>query len=181
MIQKVSEIEGEPLVGKFYLVPCVLDAYMDWIPILGPEHDDKEYIGLDHLHYHRDLRFLCDQEIADIFARGIRGEAPHCAPEEFAMTSIMVTKYLASAVVEKKRKCRRTMPDFPINVRGFPQLTWFPGLEAAYKDALLSSCLRCPHRGMPLKNLPKDEQGNVVCNGHGLKWNLETGKLVSRL
>ena len=32
-------------------------------------------------------------------------------------------------------------------------------------------------RGVPLGNLPRDDQGRVVCPAHGLRWDLGTGRL----
>lgn len=73
------------------------------------------------------------------------------------------------------------MPDFPLQDENGHSLGWHKLLERAYESVKLPSCLKCPHRGMSLKNLPQDEHGNVVCNGHGLKFNLKTGEMVSRL
>jgi Rieske 2Fe-2S protein len=183
-IQKVSEIEGEPEVGKHYLVLCVQHRLSEqWIPVVGVPHDDKEYIGVPDVHYHHDVRFMSESRIEELSNTQV--ERPTGAA--YAMVRIVLTANLVGKPVYKRRKCRRTMPSFPTELRCkhnplFPsRAQWFPELEAAYKDTTLSSCLRCPHRGMSLKNLPKDGQGNVVCNGHGLKWNADTGKLVSRL
>jgi hypothetical protein len=44
-IQRISEIEGEPEIGRFYFVPCIWyfmpeDARNGWWPVLPPAHGD---------------------------------------------------------------------------------------------------------------------------------------------
>ena len=41
-------------------------------------------------------------------------------------------------------------------------------------------CGKCPHRGFPLESLPKDENGHVICNGHGLKIDMNKREVVTR-
>ena len=48
-------------VGKFYRVPCIRAAKPvqygnEWLPILGPWHEDTEHINFPHHHYHVDAR-----------------------------------------------------------------------------------------------------------------------------
>jgi hypothetical protein len=63
-MKRVSEITDEPVVGKFYMVPCVW-YYGEWMPVIGPRHDDKEVIGFTDKHYHKDVRFVSDRWIDD--------------------------------------------------------------------------------------------------------------------
>lgn len=175
-MRRVSELTSEPEVGKFYLVPCVKVASGDWIPIVGTLHEDKEHIGFEEYHYHRDARFTSDKQN--------RRSTPDnmLDPEIYSMVVAVIR---TEPPVEKARKCRRRMPDFPLRARFNEHpprafgAKWFPTLERAYSKTK-ASCARCPHRGMLLNNLPVKD-GVVVCNGHGLAWDVETGKLVSRL
>jgi len=178
VIQRVSELEHEPIVGKFYLVPCVKYAHGRWIPIIGPEHDDADYINVPQRHFHQDLRFLSDHEITTYLERYAR-IAVSCSPEQLSMTKILFASRLQHRTpVERKVKCRRSMSDFPMIISLLPA-PWFEELEKAYSKQKLS-CLRCPHRGMPLNGIPvKDSK--VTCPGHGLQFNINTGELVSRL
>ena len=51
-------------VGRFYRVPCVWASWPNlgsrprWWPVLGPQHEDEEFIGFPYQHYHVDYRFL---------------------------------------------------------------------------------------------------------------------------
>ena len=178
-MQRVSEIEGEPVVGRYYLVPSIRIRGV-WIPIFGPKHEDRDYIGFTQHHYHFDLRFLSDAYIKFRVGHYYEKEQkPTCAPEQFMMQVVTVEIYGESAVVERRKLCRRRMPIFPTTT-GVTTKNWFPKLEAAYAETKLN-CARCPHRGFPLSKDNADEDGNVVCPGHGLCFNLNTGRLVSRL
>lgn len=50
-------------VGRYYRVPCVRGRWILgdsplWIPVIGPLHEDTEYIGFPFQHWHVDYRFL---------------------------------------------------------------------------------------------------------------------------
>jgi Rieske [2Fe-2S] domain len=178
-MKRVSEIEGEPQVGKFYMVPCLINGGTR-IPVLGPEHEDKEYIGFERPHYHFDLRFLPDKKIANrVGYLYERERKPICSPEEFMMLVVTIEVFGAHEIAECPVKCRRRMPVFPLE-NGVSVLHWFSALEAAFADKKLN-CARCPHRGFPLSAENADENGVVVCPGHGLAWNIQTGEMVGRL
>jgi hypothetical protein len=68
-------------IGKFYLVPTVygpLGFRMDYWPVLGPMHDDKEVIGFPLSHYHYDFRFFNSDQWAYVL-RYTSGGVPHGA------------------------------------------------------------------------------------------------------
>jgi hypothetical protein len=177
-MKRVAELEHEPEVGKYYLVPCIVLKRVV-IPVLGSLHEDNAYIGFSSWHYHFDLRFLPDKQIRDRVGYYYRrGPSPVCTPEQFMM-SVVTTEHTAGHIAERRMKCRRRMPDFPVTT-GVTYKEWMPALEAAFANTRLN-CARCPHRGFPLSADNADEQGNVVCAGHGLQFNLATGRLVSRL
>lgn len=153
-----------PTIGKFYDVPCVLlrSTGRFW-PIIGTWHEDAD-IGVPNFHFHYDARFLSMDQFASggnsprilgkVHINGVPGEAS-CVP----------------LVVRKRRKALREMPEFPM-------AAFVTKLEKDYADQKMK-CMKCPHRGMDLKWLPTKD-GTVVCNGHGLKWDLATGKLIPR-
>lgn len=183
MIERISEIKGLPVIGRYYLVPCVNKNpdfdWPRWLPVIGPVHHDKEYINIAYLHLHYDLRF--------VNSRLWRLEFPHVkvsAPDRAAISVVACLENVP--IVERKMKCVRQMPPFPLAVK-FPSgrthnAPWVQSLENAFKDKIVNTaCARCPHKGLPLNGLPEDEKGNVICPGHGLKWNLHTGQMVSRL
>ena len=178
-MKRVSELTSEPEVGKYYLVPVVVNLSGYACPVLGPEHEDREYIGVARNHYHYDLRFVADALIEHFCGHMLRTRPITCDPVELMMIFIHFTDIVKGKPAERKMKCRRRMPKFPLEV-GAQEALWMKPLEDAYANTKLN-CARCPHRGMPLSKDNADENGVVVCPGHGLAFNINTGKLVSRL
>jgi hypothetical protein len=72
------------------------------------------------------------------------------------------------------------MFDFPSHGWSGAEISFVRKLEEAFEHETLK-CHTCPHKGMPLDGMPIDAEGRVVCPGHGLRWNLKTGKLSPRL
>jgi hypothetical protein len=173
-LQKIEDV-ANPEIGKFYLVPCVRadrkrNRKRDFWPIIGPWHEDAD-IGVAEHHFHYDVRFYTKNEyhspysaaelsLGDIQPRNFQ-TAMHPPAAEFTPLPI----------VYKRLKMQRQMPEFPRDLAGF-----IPSLERKFAKVRLK-CMTCPHRGMSLKGLPVAADGTVVCNGHGLKWNVRTKKL----
>jgi hypothetical protein len=179
-MQRVVEMESEPVVGDFYMVPCV--KYRgEWAPVIGQEHTDKEYIKVGSPHLHYDLRFTPAWMIQERVGHYAASRNVQCDINQLMMGRVVFTREGADSnkVRERKMRCLRFMPVFPLVIHTEP-IAWMRDLENAYQHTQLN-CARCPHRGMPLSKENADENGNVVCPGHGLQFNLETGKLVSRL
>ena len=177
-IERIGNVSGLPVVGRYYLVPCVKVVGWkrdEWWPVIGVVHEDYDHLQVRGWHYHYDFRFVSERLYRSHNHRPIDGLAMGtvlAADSRDWATYFPV--HAEGEVDELRRRCYRQMPEFT------------PGLcrrlEPVYKHARVNPvCARCPHRGLPLSGLPVDEEGNVVCSGHGLKWNLETGKLVSRL
>jgi hypothetical protein len=177
MIPRVSEIEDEPVIGKFYMVPCVW-ADGDWQPVIGPRHEDKEHIGFDELHFHKDPRFISDREVMQGFDWAVSrtSRVITCSPAQWELASVLVK--IEHGPRERRRKCHRRMPTFPADITSAGRPAWQLKLERAYEGATLA-CMRCPHRGIPLDGLPVKD-GKVICPGHGLAWDVSTGELVPR-
>lgn len=166
-------MKTEPIVGKFYLVECVLVNTWHWMPIVGQWHSDAE-IGVQHKHYHLDPRFIPKNKM-----NSSRGYTP-----EVATLGIVIFDYKdrpfghckTDPLVEpvlKRRKCYRAMPEFPHGViqRNNVEKTLI-GRKVL--------CGKCPHKGFPLESLPKDENGHVICNGHGLKIDMNKREVIER-
>ena len=54
---------GDYVPGQTYRVPCIRASYIarqpiKWWPVIGPEHEDMEFIGFPWRHWHVDYRFL---------------------------------------------------------------------------------------------------------------------------
>lgn len=154
-------------VGKYYLVPCVRGQYFgvvaDW-PVIGPMHEDAEYIKFKWHHYHIDWRFV-----------------PHklFRPLGYKMGALLLTNHISNPIglpapVLRRRKMYRPFQKF---IWPATMSDAYKKFAAAYSESKLSSGMVCPHRGLPLQGCPQD--GDVVtCPGHGLRWNVITGELV---
>lgn len=164
-----------PEVGRWYWVPCLLVPRrflgMHWLPTLGHKHRDAE-LGAPWLHIHVDWRFVPEPAYR-MACRGHTGK-PHGAVisnDDPAWSWQSEPGNLTGEPVLLLRKCRRAMPTFPNAVGG-----GFARLEAAH----LNGCARlkdghtCPHRGIDLRPFAGAD-GIVICPGHGLRWDLNTG------
>lgn len=174
----VSQLIEPPKLRRRYLVPCVLaprngDQREFWVPVIGPRHDDPE-IGVRWQHFHHDWRFVTRRLFREYFR--IEPDQPDAADRPFAkIAHSKVVSTITRGPEDRVMVCVREMLEFP-RVTSFMHR-----LEPRHADQLVKpGCAVCPHRGMPLENLPRDASGCVVCPGHGLKWNLTTGQLVSR-
>lgn len=190
---KVEDLAEPPVVGCYYMVPCVRSivtgligrrgmrrgAYRRWLPVIGPKHDDREVIGFTEVHYHYDVRFL-----PDVVLNAIAG--PGAGREVRALG--MVRRAHSVGPEHRRCRCLRRCPEFPHS--RFPpehaggggcDFSWMADLERAYADARLKCGLACPHRGLPLAGQPVQPGDLVVCPGHGLRWNVKTGALAPRV
>lgn len=161
-------------VGRFYNVPCIfvpLGFYESeqWIPILGPKHIDAEHIKFHHEHWHVDWRFV-DGATFDRCSRFFSGK-PHGRVITNDGETYAGKVSLTRLPVMKRRKCKRAMPDFP----ALPNLRPWVALERAYEGCTLKDNHICPHRGIDLRPFAKAD-GTAVCPGHGLRWDLTTGR-----
>lgn len=163
-----------PQIGKFYQVPAVYTvswygSFTGWVPIIGPRHEDAEILNFHYQHYHVDWRFVGKK----IWSTATWYRGPSSC---FALV-VMVVDKLGRPVVTKgpelrRMRCKRDFPDFP---RGAAMRAWMPELERAYGRKRLKNMV-CPHRGIDLSGLPAVD-GIVTCPGHGLRWDIKTGKL----
>lgn len=158
-IQKISDVE-HPQIGRYYLVPCV-----DWIPVIGPWHEDAEDIGFHRWHYHRDVRFFTVDEMRP------------CSSLSLALALVVAPD--SPPVVYRRRRMLREMPEFPLLSESGRKIDWLKRLEKRFSNVKMK-CRLCPHRGMPLDQMKPDAEGNIVCHGHGLKWNVSTGQMIPR-
>ena len=163
-LQLVDDLDAPPIVGRMYLVRCVLwtDASPPrWMPLLGQEHEDAD-LGVPCPHRHYDLRF--------VQARDLGG----CTPERY-MHRLHVSKDGERIEIRRKR-CVRVQPTFPFP----PESAAIPRFERRHAAKVAEDCRRCPHRGFDLTQVPVDAGGGKVCPGHGLRWNVQTGELMRR-
>ena len=187
MVARIETLQREPVVGRYYLVPCVrvtkdksVSGFPPGLwPVIGPLHDDIENLDFHPRHWHLDARFLSvpqldqvtvhDMSINRVFGvvlckTGLYGQKGVPIPGIGDKPQIM------------RRRCMRVQPEYPnVRVSGFAKL----------QDAMAESrvrCGRCPHRNLPLDSLPRVPGTNeVICVGHGLRYDLTTGALVRQV
>lgn len=183
------ELKGPAIVGKFYMVPCVRlltgrewwSGYhraadrQGWVPIIGPEHEDREFLEFKSMHFHVDARFLSDRIVANV-ATPFRS---HSAEQQVLTFPVSTwsdghgNPPLKYERAMKRKQCKRVMPEFP-NVGHDKK--WC-AMEAHYSACKLKPGNICPHRGIDLTPFIK-EDGTVICPGHGLRWDTKTGALL---
>lgn len=197
-LKKIEEVT-EPEVGARYLVRCgeVFDhpqrfnalgvMRMKYVPLLGPIHEDKEVIGFRDYHYHVDWRFVTPRGYSLIlrhkerevrYAQECRGPIANYSAEDLLLAIAVVGGQ--NMVIDRPTRYRPMVMFREAAV--FPsQVSWIFDLERKFATARLRSGLICPHRGISCAGVKTE--GNVqtvVCPGHGLAWNRETGELVRR-
>jgi len=176
MTPRIDSLTAPPVVGSFYLVPCVevtrniVPRKVGVWPITGPNHEDAEHIEFPARHWHYDLRFLTEDQFNGL------GYHPHSHvlissnPDGTARDDVAF-----GPVVYKRLRCRRDAPEYP---HAKAERYWLPKLRAAYCEKTIT-CGKCPHRGLPIASLPREPGTDIVtCPGHGLRWDLSTGKLM---
>ena len=71
------------ITGKYYMVPHVRGYWfnlLDWYPVIGPRHEDREIIKFPHEHWHIDIRFLSAHVANSNERYGIPGAEAFSAP-----------------------------------------------------------------------------------------------------
>lgn len=190
-------------VGKFYLVPEVRAAWgiptrrnlttgevyfpthPRWWAVVGPLHDDAEFLGFRHEHFHVDPRFIpirvWDSErfrnpVLGYAATPISHVWPEGADEQVMLDDIDPQAPLRSWYRLRRRKCLRTQADYP--EEWARSRSWYAALVAAYREVELGPPGVCPHQGADLSTFHLDADGCVTCPLHGLRWHMETGRLA---
>lgn len=197
-LQRVEDLTTPPVVGGWYLVPCV--TVRDYrktegvvvVPVLGTAHEDPD-LGAPYVHLHFDQRFL----------EPLKAGMNECWPQ-IAVRVVNLTEALAP-IEHVAMVCRRDQPTYPADIPSPSQdditnaliygrdqhalcaiTPHTPGFLPGLEDRTKGRCSRfgiCAHRGTPLSNLPVTKlQGRAVrvCPSHGLAWDVETGQLVKR-
>jgi hypothetical protein len=168
MTQRIDQLDGPPVVGAFYLVPCVRGWWkgkIDWWPVMGPKHDDRKFFHFPWEHYHLDRRFLPAK--LQGFAVATPLHEPHpsnqCAPA-------------LSEPVWRRRRCKTDTMHFPTH----------PEAVVKLQESLLGkTCPRsphggwiCPHRRFDLSSIRPGKDGRIICPLHGLTIHAESGEVV---
>ena len=168
MIERFDDLTEPPVIGRYYLVRCIFATFnigkKEWLPVMGPRHDDAKWIGFKWAHYHLNRFFLSDADEEQSVTLPV-SERPDRSFNYPITESILL-----------RRKCRRSTPTpFPVDkVLKTEQFT------AMYRHYTGEQCRRqsgwiCPHKGFDLGAMTVDPDGAITCPMHGLRIDNETG------
>jgi len=186
----------EFVIGQRYDRPCVRAAWwsaveIEWVPIIGPRHEDQEFIGVKPQHFHVDYRFVPkrqrdgDEEgpavyrpsVPTIFRRPVNVVSPLWPTAPSSIDIDELGRY-PDLPVSSWYQVRRFTYTGPYPAYPFDRPQWLHGLYEAYRRRRLKPGMVCPHRGADLTGMVLDEEGCVTCPLHGLRWNATTGKIA---
>ena len=162
-------------VGEFYKVPCLHMAVpfygSHWVPVIGPKHKDED-LRFHWEHFHIDWRFASRRMLYGSMSPTL--QSPHGTV--ISNNGPRFTGEITGEPELKRRKCRRSMPDWPASPK-----TIFQDFEAMQRKRCdrLKDGHTCPHRGIDLRPFERPD-GTAICPGHGLHWDLRTGLLLAR-
>jgi hypothetical protein len=159
------------VLGKFYRVPAVLVSkwweFHGWLPVIGPKHEDAEFVNFPWEHFHIDWRFAPERvwrSHIDWPTEGSHFGSPIQCPDRRGERIILQGPEL------RRMKYKRAPGPFPVK-----RAKWLPAMQERFACAKLVNGA-CPHRGIPVSAMHRD--GDVLtCPGHGLRWNAVTGEL----
>jgi len=80
-------------------------------------------------------------------------------------------RWIGLQIQSRKFKCHRQMPCYPFIPSGIGRL------EESMQQQKMCDRI-CPHKGVSLSGIPVDSNDQIVCPGHGLRWNNKTGDLI---
>lgn len=172
MIIAESKIEfiKNPVVGKFYKVPCARSSQdaRKWIPVLPNKHSDPQFGAKEHLHY--DLRFFSERAFIDEF-----GIAFLEFTREARVNKVLWTYQIPGGIEIKmlRRKCQRlTTGVNPQRFADTPCKDW-------YDKQIGKSCEGgiCPHLKVPMI----DKGEHYECPYHGLIGSKDTEKIIGNV
>lgn len=195
-------VTGEPVIGEWYLVPCaapssLVNAYVaDLLPVYGTSHNDPELLHKDHkwrevFHFHIDWRFVSDTLLRRQFhCKQTNGTDRWGNPVLWrALHEVVWLRFSHDTnLAMQRRRCCRSMPAWADHHNGALTDYRVNHIVAKCETLNFGKCVdktdpespKCPHRGFPLAGLPMDENGCVICPGHGLRWHLDSGQMRPR-
>lgn len=171
MTPRIDTLVGAPIVGRYYLVPCVLGGWYgqqrEW-PVIGPVHDDRAHFNFPYAHYHLDTRFV---------------RARDASLRWLANSPVLLGDIRDPAPSYRRRLCRRPEAGFAACIDEIRSLKSWHHFTEAYADARLRRDAAgnwvCPHRGFSLASCPVGPDGTIVCPLHGLRWHADSGRAAA--
>ncbi|MDT0496497.1 Rieske 2Fe-2S domain-containing protein [Algiphilus sp. W345] len=166
-------------IGKYYRVPTVYGKYCGILahwPVLGPLHRDEGVVNFPYLHIHVDYRFVPQAVLNRRRCEWRNGDGiiMRNAP---LIVDLHGKRWEESGAIQpqikpRRMKCKRQWPTL-----NYSFARWTRALEDEQQSKRMKAGI-CPHRGADLSNLPIDADGCVQCPLHGLRWHVESGRLV---
>jgi hypothetical protein len=150
-------------------------GFVGLLPLLNGMADDELFINQGTLptHIHIDWRFLNPRDYA-YFQRNYGSKR---LLEQ--VITFPFPEYLRHAVkiVTQPMLCYRSWWD--LEWPPYKSAHFMPTLERKYACATLAAG-KCPHRGVAVEAMIVDDDGYLLCPGHGLRWDPKTGRLAPR-
>jgi hypothetical protein len=168
---------SQTVIGRYYEVPCLVLPFINQIagygpdvphiPVQLPSHHDKE-LGVEFEHFHIDWRFVGKAS----YEANLKGS-------RYPLMGCIVGNIDRGKLEYRRMQCKREMPSFPATANDV-----FARFEAKYQKLCINPDKPvCPHRGVDLRTAPIeiiDGKAVLICPGHGLGWDAETGVNVAR-
>lgn len=175
-LERADRATGPLVVGRRYLVPTVLATWRGvkraW-PVLGPEHDDADFLNFPIRHYHLDLRFL----------------AARWLDTSWSGDDFIVASGMPLCATDREGTRRQDLPPPALRQRQCRSATInFGSLDTAYRppkriEAALGP-LRAAYAGRQcakgkLGSIPPAADGVITCPLHGLRIDAARGVVLS--
>jgi Rieske 2Fe-2S protein len=173
---RIDRLMEPAIVGRIYLVPTVRaewphgDEPDDW-PVIGPKHNDVEFLNFERLHCHVDARFVRRRThrrvVASTSWQGIPRHEYFLRPLSHPPLPDIVWKPLTML---------REMPAYPFHdevaIKAIAE--HYAGRQCEHgKGGWI-----CPHRKASLGSLaPVD--GVITCPLHGLRIDAASGRVLT--
>jgi nitrite reductase/ring-hydroxylating ferredoxin subunit len=191
-MKHIDKLNCPPVVGEFYLVPCVFGKYTNigrhnippqlW-PVFLPSHEDSKYYPQYRTKW---IETPTGQyTIEETYYESVPGTLhhyhvdPRFTPAEFYTEWEQVNKSwhnvieaVDSDVKTEKLQCIREMPIQRL-FTGFGQ-----NFIDDHKNKKIV-CGRCPHKKVNLKSVPIIN-GVITCPNHGLQFDSKTGNCLNK-
>ena len=178
MIPRIDEIAGEPIIGRYYLVPTVLATWHDKLgewPVIGPKHHDAHCLNFKWTHYHLDARFVPSSSKDYHFWRSVMASP--------VMTSERINPEGLPEPVWRRRTCRRLANPFQSKICDDAAAVAGDAWKCHFSEWAGRQAKRdarrwiCPHRNVSLAGqLIVD--GVITCPLHLLRIDAETGVVL---
>lgn len=158
-----------PVVGKYYRVPCVRSPFdkRKWLPVMPHLHTDKQFTGgeRDKAHYHFDLRFVRPRDLKQIRDLQLK---------DIPRTGRVAWKNQVEEIRFLRRKCHSASA-------GLARAQHVPmKAQIWYREMVGKSCAGavCPHYRVPMFTRA---DGRLECPYHGLIGDPATEKIIGNI